>query len=158
MAKILNRPSQVIVPETHFEHPDPSPMTIPAGFRRPERLEDQIMRLVKRSIDDHARANDLETFEDFLDFDIDEEVDPQSPYEVFYDPVLDKEISPQEFKDNAEAYKNRYVKAQMERFSRVDTEGALARNLYRQFGAAEPAPEKKPAPRKDKPVVEPDDD
>lgn len=131
MAKPVLPRSLVIVPETHVEHPDPQPLAIPARMRVPERLQDTIARLVKRSVDDWAQQNGHETFEESEDFEVDDEVDPRSAYEEFFDPVLERNITAEEFRQNREAYKKRYVQQKMQYFAQLDEDGAIQRNLFR---------------------------
>lgn len=131
MAKPILPKSLVLDPSTHEEHPDPQPLAIPARMRKPERLQDTIARLVKRSVDDWAMQNGHETFEESEDFDVEDEVDPRSAFEEFWDPVLERNITAQEFRDNREAYKKRYVNLKMQHFAQLDEEGAIQRNLYR---------------------------
>lgn len=78
------------------EIPDPNPLSIPAGFRKPETLASQIARLVKRQkMEDDDQVD--ETWEDALDFDIDDDFDPTSPWETVYDPDLGREVSQAEY-------------------------------------------------------------
>lgn len=79
------------------EIPDGSPLTIPSGFRRPPTLEEQIHRLLFRQrLNDAAALQGKESFEDANDFDIeDDPVDPNTPYEPFFDPFLGREVTPQ---------------------------------------------------------------
>lgn len=79
------------------EVPDPNPMEIPAGMKRPETLAEQVQRLVRHSISAHAELHGMETFEEADDFDIDEDFDPSTPYEVDFDPVIGREITPADF-------------------------------------------------------------
>lgn len=127
------RPKLDIRPETHIEHPDPQPLAIPMNAKVPESLQSQIARMVKRSFDDYARATGQETFDESQDFDIDDETDPTSPYETFHDPVLNQEITLKDFNQNVEAYKNRFLRAQAEYYSKMDENEAIARNLHRHY-------------------------
>lgn len=81
------------------EIPDPQPMAIPVGARRPLQLDEQIRRLL-RSEEFHASMAGDETFEEALDFDVDDEFDPSSPYEAEHDEQLGMEISPQMWAEN----------------------------------------------------------
>lgn len=110
---------------------DPDPVEIPAGFRRPETLAEQVKRLIRTSLSEHAAASGMETFEEAEDFDVEDDFDPTTPYEVFFDPVLGKEISPDEFERKAEYYRMRYAKAHEQYFNQVDQDGILADNLFR---------------------------
>lgn len=61
---------------------DPTPMSIPVNFKRPEPLGDMIRRLVRKQISEAAVAKGMESFDDADDFNIpDDPVDPLSPYE-----------------------------------------------------------------------------
>lgn len=117
--------------EYGHEIPDPKPVAIPAGFKRPETLAEQVQRLVRTSISRQAAEQGFETFEESEDFDVDDEFDPSTPYETFFDPVLGREITPQEFQANQEAYRQQYIKAQAEYYAKVDQENILAENLAR---------------------------
>jgi len=64
------------------EVPDPRPVAIPAGFQRPEPLADLIRRLVRTQISQQASAEGQETWEEADDFEVDEDDDPLSPYEI----------------------------------------------------------------------------
>lgn len=81
---------------------DPSPVAMPLGTRRPERLEDQIRRLV-RDERYHAAMMGDDTIEEANDFDIDEEdFNPASPFETEFDENLGREITPAEWAQNRE--------------------------------------------------------
>lgn len=64
------------------EVPDPTPVEWPAGMRRPESLTEQIQRLVRVAVSQQAAAAGFETFEEADDFDVDDEEDPLSQYEL----------------------------------------------------------------------------
>jgi len=91
------------------ERPDPKPLEIPSGMKRPETLAEQVQRLVRTQISEEAAAQGFETFEESEDFDVDDDIsDPSTPYEVVFDPVLGQEISPAEFRANQVIYRKRY--------------------------------------------------
>lgn len=113
--------------ENGHEVPDPRPMTIPSGFKRPETLAEQVQRLVRTSISAYAAAQGKETFEEAEDFDIGDEADPSTPYETFFDPVLGKELTPSEFRQYENIYRERYLKAQQDYFQAMDRQEALRR-------------------------------
>ncbi|WNK13476.1 MAG: hypothetical protein [Microvirus sp.] len=115
-----------------WEIPDPNPMALPVGFKRPETLAEQVARLVRseRWKHDMEKAG-LETFEESEDFDVGEDFDPSTPYETFFDPTLGKDITPQEFSIHEATYKKRYLAAQRAYYDQVDAEGILAENLVR---------------------------
>lgn len=69
------------------ENPDPTPIALPIGVRRPPTLQEQIARLVR---DETFRAalerHELESLEEADDFDIDDDTfDPTTPYETDFD-------------------------------------------------------------------------
>lgn len=66
------------------EIPDPTPMAIPAGIRRPEPLNDIIRRLIQTELSQLADAQGFETEEEADDFDVEDPYDEEemlSPYE-----------------------------------------------------------------------------
>lgn len=83
------------------EVPDPNPLAIPAGFRRPETLAEQVRRLIRTDPSLIAGSDEVETFDDANDFDIGDDFDPSSPWETVYDPELGREISPAEYQEHA---------------------------------------------------------
>lgn len=78
---------------------DPTPVAIPAGFKRPETLQEQIKRLIQtpgigREISGDPEAED---FDEANDFDIsDDPADPASEHEEFWDPALRQGVTPAE--------------------------------------------------------------
>lgn len=146
--KIESLEAKIAVRLDHLgrEVPDPTPLEIPAGFRRPETLQEQIRRLVQTSLSAHAAAQGAETFEESEDFDVDEEFDPTTPYETFFDPALNRDISAHEFERNAEVYKKRYIKAQTEFYEKMDADGIMQENLYRRAHAEKRGAGVSPAP------------
>lgn len=66
------------------EIPDPRPLEIPAGFKKPESITDIIQRLVRTQLSQRAQEEGNETWEEANDFDMDDD-DPDSlftPYEL----------------------------------------------------------------------------
>lgn len=99
-----------------YEQPDSKPMAIPAGFRVPPTLAEQVARLVRS----HALQRDLaqagaETFEEADDFDVpDDPPDPTTPYEPQFDPALGVDLTPQDILRDRDRYAqetNRRVEA-----------------------------------------------
>lgn len=85
------------MPQNEFGHeiPDPKPVALPSGFKRPETLAEQVQRLVRTHISRQAEAEGMETFDEANDFDIsDDPVDPSTPFEPFFDPILGVEVTP----------------------------------------------------------------
>lgn len=75
------------------EIPDPTPLALPSGMKRPETLEEQIARLVRASREAHEAG--MDTWEEADDFDIEDDMpDPSTPFEPFFDPTLGVNITP----------------------------------------------------------------
>jgi len=64
------------------EVPDPTPVSIPSGMSRPLQLHEQIKRMLRTEVSRLAADREKETFEEADDFDVDEDGDPLSPYEI----------------------------------------------------------------------------
>lgn len=88
---------------------DPTPKSIPVGFKRPETLQEQIRRLVRTEVSEAAGANGWDTFEEADDFEIDDDPEIPTPYEMEFDQTLGREVSPQMLKDDAEEWRKRYI-------------------------------------------------
>lgn len=79
------------------EIPDPTPIAIPAGITRPPTLQETIQRFIRNdAIRRHLETQGIETFEEADDFDVPDNLDPSSPYELVYDQDLGKEVYPHE--------------------------------------------------------------
>lgn len=133
------------------EVPDPAPVAIPAGFARPESMAETIQRLVRGSVSRAAREQGLETFEEAEDFDLDDEEDDDrsSPYETHFDPVLGKDLSPQEFRDYEVHYRRQYLAAQRAYFESLDRTRVMeraARGPRDPAEAGSPTRQAQPAP------------
>jgi len=69
------------------EIPDPKPLAPPLGYKREPSLAERIREMVRgERLAAEARASGKETFEEADDFAIDDEFDPNSPYEEDFDP------------------------------------------------------------------------
>lgn len=78
---------------------DGTPVAVPAGFKRPETLEEQIKRLIQsRDFGKAISGNDeAEDFDEANDFDIpDDPPDPASPHEEWFDPSLERNVTAHE--------------------------------------------------------------
>lgn len=136
------------------EIPDPKPMSIPSGFKRPETLAEQVQRLVRTQISRQAAEEGYETFEDSEDFDIDDDMfDPSSPYEEVFDPVLGRAITQDEFRRNEQVYRERFLQAEEAAYKQMEISDALRARPKRGAGVS-PAPAQK-APKQ--PVQEEDE-
>lgn len=134
--------------EKGHEIPDPNPVAMPAGFKHPESLQNQIQRLVRGQISEAADAAGFETFEDAEDFDVDDEIDVDSPYEMEFDPTLGRDISPQMIRDDPERYRTDFVRNALND-EESETLVQRVKNKWRP-NAKKPA---EPAPEPEKPVA-----
>lgn len=127
------------------EIPDPQPISIPSGFKRPETLQEQIRRLIRsEELENIANQHDVDTFEEAEDFDVDDETfDPSSPYEEVFDPVLGRSITLQEFQQNHEIYRQRYLEAEQKAYQHMERSEALRARPKRE-AAEGAAPAQKP--------------
>lgn len=57
------------------ELPDDTPVEVPAGFKRPLTLAEQIQQAVRGALSRSAERNDAETFDEANDFDVDDDDD-----------------------------------------------------------------------------------
>lgn len=109
------------------ENTDPTPLRLPLGFKRPETLAEQVQRLVRTHISRTAEDQGFESFEESEDFDVDDDLgDPTTPYEVVFDPVLRREVSPAEFDRNRDAYREEYQRITDREVERARRKGAKA--------------------------------
>ena len=73
-----------------FEPADPVPVEVPADARLPETMEQKMIRYLGRMVAERYGSNspELETFEEYTDFDVDDEEGiPVSGFEVWDDDV-----------------------------------------------------------------------
>lgn len=113
------------------ELPDPTPMEMPSGMKRPETLAEQVRRLVRsEKFNLEREAAGEETFDEADDFDVGDDFDPSTPYETFFDPILERDVSPAEFERNKEGYIKRYMKAH-ENLEKQIGDGTLEDNIAR---------------------------
>lgn len=68
--------------ENGHEVPDPRPVARPLHIGVPETLAQQIQRMVRSELSQRAAAQGHETFEESDDFDVEEDEDLSSPYEL----------------------------------------------------------------------------
>lgn len=66
---------------------NPTPQAPPLGYKKQPSLSDQIRDMVRSEhLRQAAASAGMETFEEADDFDVDDDYDPTSPYEVDFDP------------------------------------------------------------------------
>lgn len=61
---------------------DSTPLEIPLSWKRPPSLRDQIKQFVRSELSNRASEEGFDTFEEADDFDVDEDPDPLSAYEL----------------------------------------------------------------------------
>lgn len=147
--------------EAGEEVPDDQPIAVPAGFKVPETMEQMMRRLLRSpEFSRAADADDIDTFEDAEDFEIDDDTfDPHSPYEEVFDPVLGRGITHKEYLDNRAVYEKRYEEAYDRAIKEMQASEALRARAKRGAGVSPapsseapkpvPQPEKVPDPPKD---------
>lgn len=79
-----------------YEEVDPEPIELPLRYKHPPTITEQIKRHVETALSRHALEQGFESFEEAEDFDVDDDFDPSSPWELEFDPVSGKEMYPQE--------------------------------------------------------------
>jgi hypothetical protein len=90
------------------------PMSLPSGMKRPETTAETIQRLVRGELSRVAARQGAETFEEADDFDVGDDLDPSTPYEMVFDPVLGRDVTPADFVANEKRYKDEYLQKQKE--------------------------------------------
>lgn len=127
--------------EHGHEVPHPKPLSIPSGFKRPESLAEQVQRLVRHQVSEEAQRAGFETFEESEDFELpDDPEDPTTPYEEFFDPVLGRGITADEFRRNEPIYRERYLKAEQAAYEAMELSDALRRRVPLEREALDPQP------------------
>lgn len=64
------------------ELPDDTPLEVPLNWKRPPSLREMIQQHIRTEMSAQADQDGLETFEESDDFDVDEDPDPLSQYEL----------------------------------------------------------------------------
>lgn len=64
------------------EIPDPTPIEVPAGARRPETLQEMVRRFMRVEMSKAGQAEGFESFEEADDFDVGDDDDLKSEYEL----------------------------------------------------------------------------
>lgn len=78
-----------LTPDGVSEMPDPTPVAPPIGYKRQPSMVDHIREMVRRELSARAEEAGLETFEESDDFDVPDDMEPASAYEMApdYEPV-----------------------------------------------------------------------
>lgn len=89
---------------------DPLPLEPPIGYKRTPPLAEQIRAMVRGEALAHAARNSgKETFEEADDFDVDDDFDPQAPYEEVFEPPATWEDQAQLLGEKMEEGRQRYA-------------------------------------------------
>lgn len=64
------------------ELPDPTPIDVPLNWKRPPSMQDLIKQHIRVEMSRQAADTGMETFEEADDFEVDEDPDPLSQYEL----------------------------------------------------------------------------
>lgn len=70
---------------SRYEELDTRPVARPVGWRAPEPLAEMVRRLVRTELSQQAAQLGAETFEEADDFDVGDDYDPVSPWELSVD-------------------------------------------------------------------------
>lgn len=135
-------------PSRHYETPDPKPMQLPSGFKRPETLAEQVRRLVRSErFAQQVHDDGFETFEEADDFDVDDDPpDPSTPFEPVFDPALGREVTPADIVRNRDGYARETETRVEARKKAAEEKAAKAATPPAAPPAAAPEEPKKPAP------------
>lgn len=65
---------------------DPTPIAPPVGYVKQPSLFEQMREMVRgEALRIYAESQDMESFEDADDFDVDDDIDPRTPYELNFE-------------------------------------------------------------------------
>jgi hypothetical protein len=86
---------------------------VPVDFKVPETLNETVRRMIQGELSNAADRHGMETFEESEDFDIEdpEMEDIDTPFEQFFDPVLNEHVSGDMLERNPDYYRQRYTEA-----------------------------------------------
>lgn len=79
--------SQAMLNDDGTEFNDGKPVAVPVRYKRPPTLQEEIARMVRTRISEHAMKHGRESFEQADDFSVGDDYDPRSPYEETFDPL-----------------------------------------------------------------------
>lgn len=79
-----------IVDIKRHETPDPTPVAAAIGYKREPSLAEKVRNMVRsEQLRLAAEAAGAETFEEADDFEVGDDYDPRSPYEIDFDPPVE---------------------------------------------------------------------
>lgn len=71
---------------------DPTPIAPPIGYVKQPSMFEQVRDMVRgEALRIYAESQDMESFEDADDFDIDDDYDPRTPYELNFEGTVEKD-------------------------------------------------------------------
>lgn len=109
---------------------DGQPVEVPAGFKKPETMEERLKRFIRFELSEEAARSGLETFDEAMDFDVpDDPVDPSTPFEEFFDPDLGRAITPLEMERYEAEFRRQYLQAQADAISVEDRQAAIREHV-----------------------------
>jgi len=82
--------------KSRHETLDNTPVSLPVRLTRPLSEYDRFRNIIRTELSQQAASQGLETFEEADDFDVQDDFDPKSPWELEFDPVTQKEMLPSE--------------------------------------------------------------
>lgn len=71
--------TESLIDENGNEMPNPAPMEIPVGMKRPPTLQEQIQRVMRSELSQRAMEEGFETYEESIDFDVTDEFETSEP-------------------------------------------------------------------------------
>lgn len=74
---------------SYYEDPDPTPFSASVNVRPKESLEERMRRMIRDEMSYQAEQQGMESFEEADDFDVDDEGDPVSMYEIPWEPAFE---------------------------------------------------------------------
>lgn len=124
------------------EVPENNPPAIPVKWRHPPTLQEQIQRMVAKEISEAAANAGHETFEEADDFDVDDEPELKSPYEI--DEGLPKFNEKTARTEAIEAAEKRFVKRKSPQEEQSSFLNRLAKALSPLLQGQDPDPDQEP--------------
>lgn len=107
-------------PKKQAESPDPRPIEMPIGMKKPESLQQMMIRMIHDAdFQRRMREQGVETIDEADDFELEEDEDrtPRTPYELEFDQETNREYLPAEkaMIDEARAAFDKHVKEKRKR-------------------------------------------
>lgn len=132
---------------------DNRPVEMPLGFKKPEPLSEQIQRMVRRELSRAAEQSGFESFDEANDFEVEDDLpDPGTPYEMEFDPVLGREVSPDMIKRDEENFRREYInKAKKDPAFDDAIERAERRSFFKNWLPSKRASDRDGPSQKDRP-------